>query len=388
MFGGLLNEIPMRRAVRRRAVVNAAAAARALLAPKPTCSSPHRLSPLKAGPAPPRAHSVMSLPPHHPPRDSTGFRGGGNANSSPQFRPYPHHARRATQETAARGPTREAWDYNKDVDPATGESLPQVHFNQLAFRALLRHGPALPVEAFGDAFLGGEEAYDISEDIGEYTRRRRERAARAGDTPPTVCLACDYPDDWLREVLSPTAPIQRHQHHRYSPGDHENYGMMMHDEERGGEAEGYDDVPSSSSSPPSLLNRKRCVLVFSDDVRLRPPDLLALLRREEPSYSIKRDGGGVPFSLLIRNCSYFRAHAGFIEYQRVLWQLARRRAPSRRGPAEAEEAGGQPHRDSFLCDDTDSFFVFTIGTYRLREVPSQDGIRCGPQPWLYSAALR
>lgn len=94
-----------------------------------------------------------------------------------------------------------------------------------------------------------------------------------------------------------------------------------------------------------------------DEVDLRTHELLHIMRRQKPDFSIKVDCDQVPFSLLIRNCPYLRAHSGKVHYMRYL---------------RRERHG------------TENRIVVSIAKYKLREAASQDGVRQGPQPWKYS----
>lgn len=335
----------------------------------------------------------------------------------------------------------EDWDYVRDLDPVTGESLVQQRFNALVFSALLRYGPPLPTVVL-------------------------EQYALTPSRPCYLLLTCDLPGRLRRKVA------------RY----HKDTASAFH---------------------------------FFDEVRLKPFELLALIQKEDPSFNPKSDAGGVPFSLLIRNCSYLRAFGGYVTYMRYLrpqvenilgevelemfmvhrdtntpsasprasrsarmadfpggsrWHEDMEEPPDIsgadstsvqgrsavgldwedrstadrqggdgkngrerehvRGEEEMKREGMDKRNDEHDTDtDTDteklnrrsgayteeeeassgeafdhkeeeefmssgsfssktkqdSFLLLTIGQYKFREIPSQDGIRCGPQPWLYSA---
>lgn len=238
---------------------------------------------------------------------------------------------------------KEVLDYTV-LDFKTGESIVQQQFDRLVFSALLRYGPALPSEVLD--------------------------SVSAGDTEPSqpiqLVLACDTIDG-KQDVIE--------------------YGDSK--------------LPSPA---------------FYDEVKLKPHELLPIIRKEKPNFSLRYHSGGVPFSLLIRNCSYLRAFGGFITYMRFvrfhskLHPRGLRGAP--RGKAAqctsvGDPAGAKicatafgaklvrgnspenfkedfnPHSGGTLNEPDVSFLVLSIGKYKFREPPSQDGIRCGPQPWLF-----
>lgn len=97
-----------------------------------------------------------------------------------------------------------------------------------------------------------------------------------------------------------------------------------------------------------------------DEVGLKSFELLRIIRLYWPSFSVKEDCDGVPFSLLIRNCPYLRAFGGKVQHMRYL---------------RRESINGSSH------------VTVSIAKYKMREAASQDGIRQGPQPWLYSARM-
>lgn len=101
-----------------------------------------------------------------------------------------------------------------------------------------------------------------------------------------------------------------------------------------------------------------------DEVGLKPHELLTAIRRVKPDFSLKVDGDGVPFSLLVQNCSYFRAFGGRVNYMRYLKR-------ERLGP---KGSGG-------------SRIVVSIAKYKMRESASRDGVRQGPQPWKHSYGM-
>ncbi|CCW61472.1 unnamed protein product [Phytomonas sp. EM1] len=113
--------------------------------------------------------------------------------------------------------------------------------------------------------------------------------------------------------------------------------------------------------------------VMYDEVGLKPHELMRIIRLHQPSFSIQEDCDGVPFSLLVKNCSYFRAYGGKIHYMRYL-----RRKHTKSSAGSDNTAGG----------NDDNSLLVSIAKYKMREVPSQDGVRQGPRPWLYSYKLK
>ncbi|EPY35814.1 hypothetical protein STCU_00898 [Strigomonas culicis] len=99
-----------------------------------------------------------------------------------------------------------------------------------------------------------------------------------------------------------------------------------------------------------------------DEIALKMTELFAILKKLKPSFTIHDDCDGVPLSLMVKNCSYFRAFGGKVRYMRFFKR-------------ERDQKG------------TPTISV-SIGKYKMREFPSQDGVRQGPQPWLYSYAIK
>lgn len=99
---------------------------------------------------------------------------------------------------------------------------------------------------------------------------------------------------------------------------------------------------------------------FYDEVRLRMSEFVDILRKYKPTFTPRSDSGEVPLSLLIKNCTYLRAFKGHVCYMRYV-----RRA------GQGVQCGG-PTRASL-----------GIARYKMREIVSADGIRQGPQPWLF-----
>jgi hypothetical protein len=108
--------------------------------------------------------------------------------------------------------------------------------------------------------------------------------------------------------------------------------------------------------------------VYMDEVGLRMHEFMSILRKEQPDFSVRDDCDGVPLSLMVRNCSFLRAYGGRVNYMRFV----------RRLPAPGASSKANPHGGG-ACT-----MVVSLGKYKMQEMPSQDGIRQGPQPWRYS----
>eukprot|EP00796_Vickermania_ingenoplastis_P001474 gene1474-863_t len=273
-------------------------------------------------------------------------------------------------------------DYTEDLDPETGESAVQQRFDQLVFRALLRFGPALPVEVL-------------------------ERAATHPGRPCPVVLACDdaYTD----------LEMQRKQWgHCETKTEERSHSLGCRPEEE--RVRGRRDAERSGLCPSTGGSRGDDQgFVFLDEVRVKPHELLRLIQMERPGFSIRRDGGGVPFSLLIRNCPYLRSFGGYATYMRQVRKepgvprhggcgttaegnggrgKAQRRAAQREGDLDEQSYRASSYNDTFEKNkrngnegNEEGYILFSLGKYKFREIGPQDGIRCGPQPWLYSAKL-
>lgn len=239
-------------------------------------------------------------------------------------------------------PTCSILDY-ETLDPCTGKSIVQQRFDALAHSALLRYGPAPPPVVY-EKFCS---------------------SARC-----KLVLACDISKEWAL---------------------HAN----------------------------GLYNNEASI-IFQDEVRLKIPELLLHLRKEKPTFSIRNDCGNVPFSLLIKNCLYFQAFKGHVWYMRVVKVVKSSSSAER----EASNAAGKHWYGKIISDNVEgnflkrgvphvpnemnlrseknkgsdkwrsmssmassdfSYLVFSLDKYKYKEPASQDGLRCGPQPWLYSA---
>lgn len=111
-----------------------------------------------------------------------------------------------------------------------------------------------------------------------------------------------------------------------------------------------------------------------DDLRLS--ELLKCIRAEMPSFSFRDHCDGVPFSLLIKNCCYLQSFGGKVCFL----------------PVRREDYCGDDADESFDTTESPAGFVHDdtivgLRKYKLREVASQDGVRQGPQPWLYSGGM-
>ncbi|RNF20995.1 uncharacterized protein Tco025E_03635 [Trypanosoma conorhini] len=124
---------------------------------------------------------------------------------------------------------------------------------------------------------------------------------------------------------------------------------------------------NDSAAPASSQKEDPGAHYFYDEVQVRPQELFGIIRQLDPSFSVRTHADGVPFSLLIKNCLYLRAWGGKVHFMRCL-----RRLPLRTGgDGEGEEA-------------VRGEVTTTLATYKMRESPSFDGVRQGPQPWLYN----
>lgn len=122
--------------------------------------------------------------------------------------------------------------------------------------------------------------------------------------------------------------------------------------------------------------------VYMDEVGLKMHEVMSILRREQPHFSVREDCDGVPLSLLVRNCCYLRAYGGKVNYMRFV-----RRLPRESAEAGGHETAGTRNQKSSMSDDpadAGNTMVLSLGKYKMREMASQDGIRQGPQPWRYS----
>ncbi|KAG5487766.1 hypothetical protein LSCM1_08132 [Leishmania martiniquensis] len=113
---------------------------------------------------------------------------------------------------------------------------------------------------------------------------------------------------------------------------------------------------------------------YYDEVALKMHELMAILRREEPHFSVRHDCDGVPLSLMVKNCCYLRSFGGKVQYMRFVRRL---RAGEMQSRGKGQVGGA---RDT----DEANAAVLSIGKYKMRELPSQDGVRQGPQPWRYT----
>lgn len=137
-----------------------------------------------------------------------------------------------------------------------------------------------------------------------------------------------------------------------------------------------------------LQHNQTCCMakpLFYDEGRLTPTALLQCLRCEKPSFHLQHDVGGAPFSLLIRNCPYLQSSHGRVTFMRQLQLLhpvgssPPPHHPARSGDAEDEDHGAEEASTPVL--------VYGLGKYKMWEAASFDGVRCGPQPWLYSSLM-
>lgn len=139
-------------------------------------------------------------------------------------------------------------------------------------------------------------------------------------------------------------------------------------------------VAPSSSSSDADIGADDPTAVFYDEARIRLHELTQLLRRCQPNFSIRDDCGGVPLSALVKGCVYLRVHGGYIHFLRFV-----RRLPS----SPQQDASGRNSRCDAATDESGrSAVLLSLGKYKMREPPSQDGLQSGPQPWRYSYKLQ
>jgi hypothetical protein len=196
----------------------------------------------------------------------------------------------------------------------------------------------------------------------------------------------------LHQELSSLAAVQRRaiadDRERYASQRHKQTGHNVFDDEP---QEHPDDAqpPSSSakmryedinaSSGNSALQEWFDDLVYrallkhcpptSDAVR--PSTLLQFIRKEVPSFSFREHCDGMPFSLLIKNCCYLQSFGGRVSF-----------LPVRREDFTGNDDSFESTQE-FLHDST----IVGLRKFKMREQPSVDGIRQGPQPWLHDAGM-
>lgn len=121
--------------------------------------------------------------------------------------------------------------------------------------------------------------------------------------------------------------------------------------------------------------------VYMDEVGLKMHEFMAVLRKEEPHFSVRESCDGVPLSLMVQNCSLLRAYGGKVNYMRFVRRLPRASSDDVRGSTPAPSS---PSDDKEGPADAGDTMIVSLGMYKMREMPSQDGVRQGPQPWRYS----
>lgn len=121
-------------------------------------------------------------------------------------------------------------------------------------------------------------------------------------------------------------------------------------------------MATSASSSSADLGADGRSFEMHDEVPLKMTELFVILKRQKPSFTIQNDCDGVPLALMVKNCSYLRAFGGKVRYMRFF------------------------KRDK--DHDGSNVISVSIGKYKMREYPSQDGLRQGPQPWLYSYGMK
>ncbi|ORC93393.1 uncharacterized protein TM35_000012700 [Trypanosoma theileri] len=125
----------------------------------------------------------------------------------------------------------------------------------------------------------------------------------------------------------------------------------------------------SNASSSKTSNTKDEAFSFYDEVSVKPHELFQMIRQLDPSFSIHTHADGVPFSLLLKNCLYFRVWGGRVHFMRCLHRVS-------------------PNGDGVAADldnsETPGEITVGLAKYKMREAPSFDGLRQGPQPWLYN----
>ncbi|KAH9599226.1 hypothetical protein LSM04_009673 [Trypanosoma melophagium] len=123
----------------------------------------------------------------------------------------------------------------------------------------------------------------------------------------------------------------------------------------------------ANSSSNETGNMKGESFSFYDEVSVKTHELYQMIRRLDPSFSIHTHADGVPFSLLLKNCLYFRVWGGRVHFMRCLRRVL-------------------PNGVTVDPDNSDMAGEITVvlAKYKMREAPSFDGLRQGPQPWLYN----
>lgn len=215
------------------------------------------------------------------------------------------------------------------------------------------------------------------------------RASRRG--LPVAVLQEDLEKMMLHQELASLAAVQKRaiaeDRERYASQHHKATGQNIFDDEQSpsdaqpssssSTGRRYDDINTASGNSAlqewfdELVHRailKHCPPT-SDAVR--PSSLLQFIRKEMPSFSFREHCDGLPFSLLIKNCCYLQSFGGRVSFL----------------PVRREDFTG--HDDSFENDQSFSHDTTIVGLrkYKMRETQSVDGVRQGPQPWLYSAGM-
>nr|CCC89746.1 conserved hypothetical protein [Trypanosoma congolense IL3000] len=131
------------------------------------------------------------------------------------------------------------------------------------------------------------------------------------------------------------------------------------------------DIVTMSSTATSASSQycERDAAHFYDEVQIRPQELYKMICKVEPTFSVRTHADSVPFSLLLKNCLYFNVRNGKVHFMRSLRRVQRRE--------KADESGGE------RCARSAEVIVVLL-KYKMREAPSFDGVRQGPQPWLYN----
>lgn len=105
---------------------------------------------------------------------------------------------------------------------------------------------------------------------------------------------------------------------------------------------------------------------------VRTTELLKFIRKEYPSFSFQQHCDGVPFALLIKNCNYLNSFGGKVTFM-----------PICQGDAMTGEDVADVGDDAQQAADV----VIGLRKYKMREAGQVDGVRQGPQPWLFNGAM-
>lgn len=107
---------------------------------------------------------------------------------------------------------------------------------------------------------------------------------------------------------------------------------------------------------------------------MRPSELLTCIRRVMPEFSFSKHCDGVPFSLLIKNCNFLQCYGGKVHFSAI-----------RAGDSKTED--DEVHVLKEESERSHDAAIIGLRKYKLRESQPVDGVRQGPQPWLYNGRM-